>query len=278
MLGERLSTFLLSDYNNKRMDIEFFRQIGKRLFREISQRKPHLSIRSLGRGASGDITFPLDKLAEDIIIQSIEKAGLNLNIITEESGFKMVKGQNLSIIIDPIDGSKNAVSGIPFFSTSIAIADGDTLKTLKIGYIINLINADEFWAIKGRGAFMNDLKIRIKKLSSVIIAFESSSPYYDLQKILPLFKRAYRIRCFGSTALDLAYLSAGMLSIFVCPSPSRIFDFSAGILIAKEAGAIVTDIEGKSIEELPVNFKTTTTLLACVDEEIHKKALKILRQ
>lgn len=260
------------------MDIEFFRQIGRRLFKEISERKPHLSIKSLTRGASGDITFPIDKLAEDIIIQSIEEAGLNLNIITEESGFKSVKGQNLSIIIDPIDGSKNAVSGIPFFSTSIAIADGNTLKDLKTGYIINLINADEFWAIRGMGAFMNGLKIEIKKSDSVVIAFESSRPYYDLQKILPLFKRAYRVRCFGSTALDLAYLSAGMLSIFICPSPSRIFDFSAGILIAKEAGAIITDMEGKSIEGLPVNFTTTTTLLAGADEEIHKKALKLLRE
>lgn len=260
------------------MDIEFFRQIGRKLFREISARKPHLSIKSLGKGAGGDITFPVDKLAEDIIIQSIERAGLNLNIITEESGFKSVKGQNLSIIIDPIDGSKNAVSGIPFFSTSIAIADGNTLKSLKTGYIINLINADEFWAMKGKGAFMNGLKIGMKKHGSVVIAFESSSPYYDLQKILPLFKTAYRVRCFGSTALDLAYLSAGMLSIFISPSPSRIFDFSAGILIAKEAGATVTDIDGRSIEGLPVNFATTTTLLACADEEIHKKALKILRQ
>lgn len=260
------------------MDIEFFREIGKRLFREISQRKPHLSIKSLGRGASGDITFSIDKLAEDIILQSIEKAGLKLNIITEESGFRPVRGQKRSIIVDPIDGSKNAVSGIPFFSTSIAIAEGDTLESLKTGYIINLINADEFWAMKGKGAFMNGSKIEIRKSDLVVIAFESSHPYSDIQRILPLFKKAYRVRCFGSTALDLAYLSAGMLSVFVSLSPSRIFDFSAGILMAKEAGAIVTDCEGKSIEELPVNFKTSTTLLACADEGIHKKALKIVGQ
>jgi myo-inositol-1(or 4)-monophosphatase len=260
------------------MDIDFFRQIGRKLFKEISERKLHLSIKSLGKGASGDETFLVDKLAEDIIIQSIEKAGLNLNVITEEAGSKIVEGQNQSIIIDPIDGSKNAVSGIPFFSTSIAIADGNTLRSLKIGYIINLINADEFWAMKGKGAFMNGIKIETKKkYIPFIVAFESSSPYSDLQRLLPLLKRAYRVRCFGSTALDLAYLSAGMLTIFISLSPSRIFDFSAGILIAKEAEATVTDVEGREIDELPVRFTTRTSLLVSASEEIHKKALKLIR-
>jgi Archaeal fructose-1,6-bisphosphatase and related enzymes of inositol monophosphatase family len=87
---------------------------------------------------------------------------------------------------------------------------------------------------------------------------------------------ATRVRCFGSTALDLAYLSMGAVSLFITPTPSRIFDFSAGILIAKEAGAVVTNISGNPIENLPVQITTKTTLLVSANENIHKKALSIL--
>lgn len=261
------------------MDIKFFRQIGKKIFKEISKRKPYLNLTPLGRGASGDITFQVDRVAEDIIIQSIKSAGLNCNIITEEGGSTLVQGKNSTIIIDPIDGSKNAISGIPFFSTSIALADGDCLDSLQMGYIINLVNADEFWAIKGKGAYMNGAKIKTRtEQKPIVIAFESSNPDIDLLKIFPLFKFAHRVRCFGSTALDLAYFSSGAMSIFIIPSFSRIFDFSAGVLIAKEAGAVLSDINGNFIEGLPVEFKTKTTLVACADTEIQKKVLKLLQK
>ncbi|MCX7771259.1 MAG: hypothetical protein N2202_09325 [Proteobacteria bacterium] len=260
------------------MDIEFLKNIGKKLYKEVTLSKPQFNQNSLGKGASGDITFPIDKTAEDIIIDSFEKEGFNLNIITEEKGIKVVQGSDITLIIDPIDGSKNAVLGVPFFSTSIAIADGNNLKSLSIGYIINLINGDEFYAQRSKGAFFNGQKIKLQKNEKpVIIAFEASNPYIALEKILPLFKIASRVRCYGSTALDLAYLSMGAVSIFVTPTPSRIFDFSAGILIAKEAGAIITDIKGRDIDKLPISFDTKTTLLVCGNEKLQKMAFNALK-
>lgn len=259
------------------MDIEFIRNIGNRLFKKFSAIKPQLNKTSLGKGASGDITYPVDKLAEDMIIDFFEKEGISMNIITEEKGTKTLEGNYFTLIIDPIDGSKNAISGIPFFSTSIAIADGKTLKNLKLGYIINLVNGDEFWAKRDEGAFLNGEKIKAdKKSKNIIVAFEASNPYMAIKNILPLFKIASRVRCFGSTALDLAYLSTGALNIFVTPTPSRIFDFSAGILIAKESDATITDIKGNSIEELPIAFNTKTTLVVSADELLHRKALELI--
>lgn len=259
------------------MDIEFIKNIGQKLFEKISNVKPQLNKTSLGQGASGDITYPVDRLAEDIIIDFFEKEGININIITEEKGVKKIDGNHFTLIIDPIDGSKNAVSGIPFFSTSIALADGKTLKSLKLGYIINLVNGDEFWAEREEGAFFNGKKIKTnERIKPIIIAFEASSPYVAMKNILPLLKIANRIRCFGSTALDLAYLSMGALSIFVTPTPSRIFDFSAGILIAKESDATITDIKGNSIEELPIAFETKTTLVVSASELLHRKALELI--
>ncbi len=259
------------------MELDFFRNIGQTLYKRISSSKPQFNKTSLGRGASGDMTFPIDKLAEDMIIERFEKEGFSFNIIAEERGTKILKDNNLTLIIDPIDGSKNAVSGIPFFSTSIAITDGSELNSLKFGYIINLTNADEFYAQRGKGAFFNGEKIITQENEkSIIVAFESSNPYSGIQKILPLFKIASRVRCYGSTALDLAYLSIGAISIFVTATPSRIFDFSAGILIAKEVGAFIRDLDGKPIETLPVKFDTKTTLLVCGSETLYSKAIKAL--
>ncbi|MCS7215629.1 MAG: inositol monophosphatase family protein [Thermodesulfovibrio sp.] len=259
------------------MDIEFLRNIGHRLLKEVSNYKPQFNKTSLGYGASGDITYPIDKMAEDIIIESLEKAGFDINYITEERGIKKIDGNSITVIIDPIDGSKNAISGVPFFSSSIAVADGNELKNLKLGYIINLVNGDEFWAKRGEGAFFNGEKIKVEeKGKSIIVAFEASNPHEAIKKIFPLFKIASRVRCFGSTALDLAYLSKGALSIFITPFPSRIFDFSAGILIAKESKALITDLNGNSIEELPIVFETKTTLLVSLSESLHKRSLELI--
>ncbi len=260
------------------MDIEFLRNIGRKIYQEVYQSKPQFNGNALGKGASGDITFPIDKMAEDIIIESFEKEGLNFNVIAEERGSKIVHGSDITLIIDPIDGSKNAISGIPFFSTSIAIADGDVLESLSIGYIINLINGDEFYAERNRGTFFNGQKIGThREKKPVIIAFEASNPHIALKDILPILKIASRVRCFGSTALDLAYLSMGALSIFVSPTPSRIFDFSAGILIARESESFITDIEGHNIDKLPISFDTRTTLLVCGNEKLQKMAFNALK-
>lgn len=261
------------------MDIEFLKSIGKKIYKEILSSKPQFNINALGRGASGDITYPIDKIAEDIIIESFEKAGFNFNVISEERGSKIVKNAEVSLIIDPIDGSKNAISGIPFFSSSIAIAEGDTLKSLTFGYIINLINGDEFYAQRGKGSFFNGQKIKLNSNNkSLIIAFEASSAYSAIKEILPLFEIANRIRCFGSTALDLAYLSLGAISIFVVPNPSRIFDFSAGLLIAEETGAQVKNLRGENLDDLPIDFKTKSTLLVCKNEELMSLALELLNK
>ena len=139
------------------MKIEVLRNIGKKLLREISlikQGRP-LSKIAIGIGASGDKTYPIDRVAEEIIISGLEKSGESLTIVSEESGVKDIKGGGKKVLIDPIDGSKNAIAGIPFYCTSIAVADGDTIGDVELAYVVNLINGDEFWAEKDKGAFLN---------------------------------------------------------------------------------------------------------------------------
>ncbi|PIW88984.1 MAG: fructose-1,6-bisphosphatase, partial [Nitrospirae bacterium CG_4_8_14_3_um_filter_44_28] len=90
------------------------RNIGRQLLKEIPllRQKPLMQT-ALGVGAAGDKTFPIDKRAEDIILSALEASGEPLTIVSEEAGIYDIKGGGRKVLIDPIDGSKNAIAGIP---------------------------------------------------------------------------------------------------------------------------------------------------------------------
>lgn len=260
------------------MNINDIREIGTRLKKEISSHMDVLTDHaSLGKGASGDTTHPIDKLAEDIVYEELERLGEPATFVSEECGTREIRGGGPRLLVDPIDGSRNAVSGIPLFSTSIALVDGDTVGQTKIGYVINLISGDEFWAIKGVGSFLNGSPIITQKDGVYrVIAYEAQTPKTDIPVIMPLISIFHRARCFGSTALDMAFLAQGAVSVFVVPSLSRSFDFASGYLLIKEAGGRVTDLDGKEIDRVEVRVDRSTPLLASANEELHRKALEIL--
>ncbi|WP_333655515.1 inositol monophosphatase family protein [Dissulfurispira sp.] len=261
------------------MKIEDLRQIGQRLFAEIGKTrlKPFAS-ESIGKGAAGDKTFPIDKKAEDIIIGSLEALNEPLSIISEEAGLKEIKGGGKKILIDPIDGSKNAITGIPFYCSSIAVADKDNIGSVSLAYVINLLTGDEFWAEKGKGAFFNGERIHTQKDDVFyLIAYESPSPKNDIPKMIRLLSETRRTRCFGATALDLAYVAYGSVSVFLTPSPSRSFDFAGGYLLIKEAGGVFSDTDGKSIENMEIGLKRSVPILAAGNKQLHEKALRLLR-
>lgn len=260
------------------MNIKILKEIGKRLLEELPRGSKVLKS-ALGTGASGDKTYDIDKRAEDIIISGLEKSGEALTLIAEESGINVLRGGGKHVLIDPVDGSRNAVSGIPFYCTSIAIADGDTVGDIESAYVLNLINGDEFWSEKGKGAFYNNTAGKGQHDDILyLVAYEAQSPGKDIARILPLLGEARKTRCLGSTALDLSYLASGAISVFASPSPSRTIDFGAGWLLVKEAGGVFTDMKGNSIEQVGLGLEKSTPLLVSGNERLHEKALKLLQK
>lgn len=270
-------------------ELEILRRIGKRLFEEVPGIiRQYSSSNFLKIGASGDKTYPIDQKAEEIILQELEifhREGSRFTFISEEYGIKDFGDRGKKILIDPIDGSNNARMGIPFYSTSIAFVEGDHLKDTKIGYVINLVNGNEFWAMEGEGAFMSynpsgkGERIRASKNPEIrVILYEAASPSRDLIKIIPLLKKANRTRCLGSTALDFSYLAKGAYSLLIIPFPSRSFDYGAGWLILKEAGGVITDLDGNDIGETPVGVERTVSLIASANKDVHKKAIDLIRR
>ncbi len=260
------------------MRIEDLRNIGSILYRELKPlRHEFLSEESTGRGAGGDKTFLIDKKAEDIIIEKLKELKEPLSIVSEECGLIELNGGGSMVLIDPIDGSKNAITGIPFYCTSIAVADNDTVGSIRMSYVINLLTGDEFFAEKGKGAFMNNKKIeRVLKKRIKIVAYEAQNPGSDIPRIMGLIKESKRTRCLGATALDLCYVACGSIDVFVSPSPSRSFDFAGGWLIVKESGGIFTDMDGRELHEMSLGLKNTSTILASGNRDIHRIALELL--
>ncbi len=260
------------------MDIKDLRAIGKRLMDEVAPFiDKFVGNTPIGKGASGDMTYPIDKKAEEIIFEEIRKLDKPFILISEEHGYKNINGGGPKILIDPIDGSKNAISGLPLFSTSIAKVDGDTIKDITLGYVINLVNGDEFWASKGKGSFFNGTPVNSQHDEVLrVAAYEAQTPIRDIPKILPLLSLFRRTRCLGSIAMDLALVARGSLSMFISPTPSRSFDIASGYLLVKEAGGIITGIDGKSIDSMPVGMGRISPILASGNERLHKTALEVL--
>ena len=262
------------------MDLAILQDIRGKLLTRLAEARfsPHTQ-RPLGFGAAGDKTFPIDRMAEEVIISELEASGLSLSIISEEYGPKDLRGGGRKVIIDPIDGSKNAISGIPFFCTSIAVAEGDTIGSITIAYVVNLINGDEFLAEKGKGTFLNGERIFCQNDKEFyLVAYEAQSPDKDIPRITPLLMQSRKTRCLGATALDLAYLAYGAVSVFVSPSPSRSFDFAGGWLLTKEAGGVFTDTKGSQLEEIALGLGRSAALLASGNPGLHERALRLLNE
>ncbi len=261
--------------------LEVFKNIGKRMRDGLSVIM-NIENRTtpLGKGAGGDKTFPVDKWAEDIILAALDKVhreGETFTLISEELGIKKFGDGKKYVLADPIDGSNNAKSGVPFFSTSLALLDGDRLSDLSVGYVINLAVGEEFWAVRGQGAYKNGKRIHTSPLTGItIVAYEASNPAKDIPRIMPLIAQAKRTRCFGSTALDLAYLASGAMSVFATATASRAFDYAAGMLILEEADGVISDLSGGSLDHIVVGLDRTVPLLASKNDATHCRALDLL--
>jgi myo-inositol-1(or 4)-monophosphatase len=110
-----------------------------------------------------------------------------------------------------------------------------------------------------------------------MVNIEASSPRKDLQKAMPLLSCAKKVRCLWSTALDLACLAAGATDAVLVPSASRSFDFAAGWLMVKEAGGMVTDLEGNPLDDVPLGLERSTPFIGASNKDVLAKALQALK-
>lgn len=210
--------------------------------REALERYPQTAERSqtTGRGEGGDVALVIDRAAEDAIFAQLESLGAPLTAVSEERGeLALAGGGPVHVIVDPIDGSLNAKRGLPFYSVSIAVADGRSMRDVTFGYVHDLSSAEEWWARRGEGAFLGDEPLAQLDGSAPleVLGVESAQPDLVAEAAGALATTAARrLRAFGSIALTLSHVAAGRLDAMVSLAPCRSVDAAAGQLIVREAG------------------------------------------
>ncbi len=203
-----------------------------------------------------DFVTNSDKKVEKILIEELTKYKKRYSIITEESGKIDNTDNENTWIIDPIDGTTNFLHGIPHFSISIALK---SLNEIVSGLIFDPIKNEIFYAEKNNGAYFNNHRIRVSKKNDLNECLFGTN-------ILGTTKTDLNMRVTGSAALDLAYVGAGRLDGFF-QNDIKLWDIASGILIVKEAGGKVSDINYSQIENISIKASSNN---------IHQKMLEKL--
>jgi len=216
--------------------------------------------RKLKRGAGGDISMHIDHVAENSIIESLQKANVNVLLISEEIGKKYIgdrekiEQKKAKLIVDPVDGSTNSERGIPFSCVSIAYAEGDKFNDIIMAVIIDLKSKELFWAEKGNGAFLNDKEIFVSERGvSENCILEVDFYLYNMirqfKKYKSILRKMYRLRILGSIALTFCYIAQGSVDGYLdLRKGTRLVDIAAGYLILKEAGGSMFTTKGEDID------------------------------
>ena len=188
-----------------------------------------------------DFVTNSDLRAEKIIIEELKKGRPNYSIISEENGIENVKDSKNTWIIDPIDGTVNFLHGIPHFAISIALQSNDEIVS---GLIFDPIKNELFFAEKNNGAFYNNQRIRVSKKTRINECLFATSGNINNKLDLPFRKS-------GSAALDMAYVASGRYDGYFQDN-LNIWDIAAGIIIIKEAGGILNEINLSNYKNIKV--------------------------
>lgn len=221
-----------------------------------------------------DFVSQADLACEKTLYEELSRAREGYSFLMEEQGNVVGKDKTHRWIIDPLDGTTNFLHGIPFFAISIALErEGE----LVAGLIYNPAMDEIYTAERGKGAFLNDRRIRVagrRKLEDILAVtgiphLGRSGHEQLLKEQRQVMQQVSGIRRTGSAALDLAWVAAGRFDSY-WERGIKPWDMAAGILMVREAGGIVTDMDGEN------NMMNKGHLLAS-NLTIHKAMLQTLK-
>ena len=212
----------------------------------------------------GDFVTASDKRVEKIIIDELEKT--EYSFLTEESGSIDGKIKDKRWIIDPIDGTFNFLNGLPHFAISLAYEEKSEIIS---GIIFDPIKNEMYFAEKGNGAYLNNIRIRVSNKSdfknSCLVTggpkFTSENKEFilDEYKKISLVVRGH-IRKSGSAALDLAYVASGRYDAY-WQRELNYWDIAAGIILLKESGGYIESLNGKNFNEKKIDLVASNSVI-----------------
>jgi myo-inositol-1(or 4)-monophosphatase len=225
-----------------------------------------------GRGAGGDISRKIDIIAEKTVLDYLKEISFECIVLGEECGrVELSSNPKGFLIMDAIDGSANAVRGVPFFCCSLAFATEDKISSITDGVVTDLSSGDMYWASKGRGSFLNEKKIHVQVEEPIyrIVGINlSGATSEQVKRLQPVLKSHNHTRHFGANALEMALFARGLMDIFIdFREKIRVLDMAAGYLLIKEAGGIILDDKLEPLDS-DLSYKTRLSFIAASNKKI----------
>jgi myo-inositol-1(or 4)-monophosphatase len=246
------------------------RRAGRSLKRDLGEVE---NLQVSLKGPANFVTLA-DRRAEEMLHSDHTKARPGYGFIGEEGGTRIGDDKSHTWIVDPLDGTTNFLHGIPQFAISIGLQREGTMIA---GLIYNPANEELYIAERGKGAFLNDQRLRVagrRKLSESVIA--CGLPHigrgnHDLSRLemIEIQDKVAGLRRFGAASLDMAFIASGRLDGY-WERNLQPWDLAAGQIIVREAGGIVSGIEG---DDDPLK----TGSVICGNEFIHAELVKLLK-
>ena len=230
----------------------------------------------VGDGRGGDETTAIDAAAERVILERLRQIP-DTTIVSEEVG--TLGDGALRIVVDPIDGSLNAKREIPFFSVSIAVADGETMADVTFGYVYDFGSGEEWVAERGGGARLNghDLGATRPKEEIEILSFEATLTSSVAEKAASMVGLAYRLRIMGSLAISLCHLAAGRVDAVCSLKAARSVDIAAAQLLVRERGLAIDLPEAPPFGAAPLDIEGRSRVVAAATPEVCGRLFAALR-
>ena len=212
--------------NNAALKAGNYLRVNKNLDKEIYLEK--------GR----DIKLEIDRNSEKIIYEELK--GTKISFLGEEFGLKKKSEDGLLWVVDPLDGTSNYFRGIDQCCVSIALMQNESPL---LGVVYNFNSNDVYYASKGNGAYLNDIKIKVSSISdkssaSLTTGFPASEKTKNTLDFLGDLSKWKKIRMFGSAALSCAYVASGKCDVYL-EKGIYLWDIAAGICLVEEAGGNV---------------------------------------
>jgi myo-inositol-1(or 4)-monophosphatase len=232
--------------------------------------------RETWRGEGGDMALAMDRAVEDAVLAELERFGVGARVVTEERGeVEVAGGGPVVVVVDPIDGSLNAKRDMAHHALSIAVAAGNAMSDVELGYVATLDrSAEEFWARRGDGAWADGNRLDLSRSTGEleVLGVESARPELVAAAAERLAASgARRLRMIGSIALSLCYVGAmrfdAMLSLRTC----RSVDAAAAQLVVREAGGHVSFPDAGDLAA-PLDLDMRSRVLAAPTPELLEAA------
>jgi myo-inositol-1(or 4)-monophosphatase len=218
----------------------------------------------VGAGLGGDETTAIDEAAERVVVERLRATGESFTLVSEELGeVRVGDGGSTWVVVDPIDGSLNAKRGIPFFSLSIAVADGPTMGDVVFGYVYDFGTGEEWTARRGEGARLDGEPLSERPKDRLeILSFEATMTSYVAERAARFVGVAHRLRIMGSLAISLCHLAAGRVDGVCSLKPARSVDIAAAQLLVREQGLAIDLFESPPFDLAPLDLEGRSRVVA----------------